>query len=357
MPPSTCRLYPSHLLTLRNGNQSGPADVLCWVLTEATDEGSIEHAVKAVAGIKRSPAVRSALADSTKTLCRRFEDCFEDRFGMSIKTVDVNRAQIYLYALLRLVPSDSPNDDLYSLIGRGKPLDRWDDLHPALHALAFSLRIYIVMAQQNNQFDNNWPRTKESLIKMTKAGLRPHLRRIVLEAITDGLDVKGKNRPTLAKTRIMAMKQFIGDSQSIGYSLANVPNHSLVAMSKSKAVDIVTLLVSGMLDGDEEVRKASVEVLLKLANNHGFENAMQSMIELLKNDDLETRETALGAITKLASTGESVGCVFACVSNAPTAKCQHQLPGAVQPVLDLFRNDESVRHAALDAITQLATVG
>jgi len=136
-----------------------------------------------------------------------------------------------------------------------------------------------------------------------------------------------------------------------------VPNHPLVAMSKDKTADIVTLLVSGMLDRDEEVRKASVEALPKLANNRGFENAMQSIIDLLKNNDLETMKTALGAITKLANAGESVGCVFACVSNTPTAKCQHQLPGAVKPILQLFCNSEGVRHAALDAISQLAVVG
>jgi len=189
------------------------ADILVWMLTSTTSEEAVEEAVKAVAGATPSIQLRDALSTSSASeiLCRRFTQCFNIVPGLPISVNDVERAEGYLYAMLRIVePSSKGNQDkflfMHELLQVGQPLHRWDDVVDYLQPLAYAVQTRILLATGKDGHTDHWERTEASLIKMASMGLAPAVRRVLVSATVEGLLAGGiQLRKTCA---IVLCKQF-----------------------------------------------------------------------------------------------------------------------------------------------------
>jgi hypothetical protein len=171
------------------------AQILSWVVINSTEEATIEEAIRAVAGSKQTKELQDALMESRvrDSLYRRFEDCLHATPGLPKTTNDRPKLEGLLYALLQIEQplqiDEGPtnNNKLSSLLGEGRPLHRWDDFEPYLHALVFSLRVHMFVNCGKDDHHENWEETIKSLNQMAEIGSTPYVRGILFFATIRGL--------------------------------------------------------------------------------------------------------------------------------------------------------------------------
>jgi len=86
--------------------------------------------------------------------------------------------------------------------------------------------------------------------------------------------------------------------------------------------------------------------------------AVQLVVELLKDDYSNVRQAVLSILPKLAKVGESFSSLSIYISNPPQAECCPKIAEALPLITDQLKDDDDdVREATLEAITELAAVG
>jgi hypothetical protein len=171
------------------------AQILSWVIMNSTKEATIEEAVRAVAGSKQTRELQGALIESRvrDSLYQRFEYRLHVAPGLPKTTNDGRKLEGLLYALLRIEQpmqidkGPSNNHKPSSLLDEGRPLHRWDDFEPYLHALVFSLRVHMFVNCDKDDHDENWEETVKTLTRMAEIGSVPHTRGILFFATIRGL--------------------------------------------------------------------------------------------------------------------------------------------------------------------------
>lgn len=91
------------------------ADVLAWLLANATTEEALEEAVKAVAGANANRYTPDAL-DKYGANSEWLTRCLKIILGLPIMVIDQIRVEAYLYAVLRIVKSSTQADQLKLLL-------------------------------------------------------------------------------------------------------------------------------------------------------------------------------------------------------------------------------------------------
>jgi Family of unknown function (DUF6535) len=169
--------------------------ILSWVIMNSTKEATIEEAIRAVAGSKQTKELQGALIESTirDSLFQRLEYCLHATPGLPKTINDGPKLESLLYALLRIEQplhidkGPTNNHALSSLLDEGRPLHRWDDFEPYLQALAFSLRVHMLVNCDRDDHDENWEETVKSLTCMAEIGSVPYIRGILFFATIRGL--------------------------------------------------------------------------------------------------------------------------------------------------------------------------
>ncbi|PVG00525.1 hypothetical protein CPB86DRAFT_701225, partial [Serendipita vermifera] len=169
--------------------------ILSWAITNSTHETTIHEAIRAVAGSKPTNELRCALFDAGA------QDILYQRLQYRVKLVpglpksidNASQVECLLYALLQI---EQP-PDLYTtiqdtslpmiLLDEGQCLRRWDDFEPQLQALAFSLRVHMLLNRNEDDHDENWIQIVRNLKSMGEAGSPPNIRKILLFATVRGL--------------------------------------------------------------------------------------------------------------------------------------------------------------------------
>jgi len=187
------------------------AEILAWVLTNSKKEDVIKEAVKAIAGARPTLVLQEALHDPSaiNNLCQRFGQCFKYSPGHAI---DIQDGEAYLHAMLRLVQpvaKRGKSELLEELLQSGQALHRWDNFHPCLQALAFSLRIHILIHFDRDDFESQ-ERTKEKLRKMAEIASRPHVRRVMVTAAVIGF-IYGKSNLQQMCDTVLLKQSKIGE--------------------------------------------------------------------------------------------------------------------------------------------------
>jgi HEAT repeat protein len=86
--------------------------------------------------------------------------------------------------------------------------------------------------------------------------------------------------------------------------------------------------------------------------------AVQQVVERLKDEESNVRQAVLVIIPKLANVGESSSSLSIYISNPFQAECSPKIAGALPQIMhQLEDDDDDVRQATLEAITKLAAVG
>jgi len=191
------------------------ADILAWILTNSTNDITIEEAVKALAGAESSTYLKDKLFESgaSQTLCRRFTENVKVELGSRMNQEHIMRAEAYLYAMLRIVePVQSETaarfEFIYdSLLQPGQPLRRWDDFPEYLQPLASALRIEMLLViGKDDPVDYN-ERTDSDFAKMVESRLLPDIRRVLVIAACEGL--RGEQRKVKRVSSQILCKQWL----------------------------------------------------------------------------------------------------------------------------------------------------
>jgi hypothetical protein len=175
------------------------AQILSWVIMNSTKETTVEEAVRAVAGSKQTKELQDALIEFRvcDSLYQRFEDCLHVTPGLPKTTDDGPKLEGLLYAVLQIEQplriDEGPANNYVpsSLLDEGRPLHRWDDFEPYLHALVFSLRVHMLVNSNRDDHDENWEETVKNLTRMAEIGSVPYIRGILFFATIRGL-LRGK---------------------------------------------------------------------------------------------------------------------------------------------------------------------
>ena len=206
------------------------ANVLAWMLTNATNENSIEETVKAVAGeavagAKPNQYLASALMNDSagndsagSILIHRFAQFVKAVPGLPIiiRDGDVGKVEAYFYAMLRIMGPIAKGDrnmavfeNLKSLLRAGQPLHRWEDYMDYFRPLAFVLRNNILVATRDDE-ERQWEEIEGDLTKLATMGLPPYTRLILVNTTAEGL-LKG--RPNVRKmcALVLARQLQIGE--------------------------------------------------------------------------------------------------------------------------------------------------
>ena len=172
-------------------------DILAWILTSSTNDTTIEEAVKALAGAESSTYLKRVLCESgaSRILCQRFVKLFKVGVGLPMTNKQTMRAEVYLYAMLRIVEpvrplSDEPATFEFisdSLLQLGQPLRRWDHFPEYLQPLACALRLEMLLVTGMDDPVDYREQTALNLEKMVESGLLPDIRWALVEAAFESL--------------------------------------------------------------------------------------------------------------------------------------------------------------------------
>jgi hypothetical protein len=174
------------------------AQILGWLLTNSTTEEGIEEAVKAVAGAISNGYIPDALDkyDASSVLSERLTRCLKIIPGLPITVVDEIRAEAYLCAILRMVESSGPADQIKVLLMEnsgegGKALCQWEDYTDHLQPLAFAVRMKIMLATGSDEDSSQRQRSESDLLRMAGMGMTPYVRWVLLNVTDEGF-LEGK---------------------------------------------------------------------------------------------------------------------------------------------------------------------
>lgn len=166
------------------------AKILSWILLSSIHSQTAEEAVKAISGADFSDEAIRGCVDSgvLEVLCLRLKQCTKISNGLAIQRQGLDRIEAYLYAIHQLVQLEiDPSPSFRSLIEPGGVLHRWDDFEPCLQALAFSVRMHILILCGIDDHENEWSRTKSSLETLGNSGMHYGIRTILIGAIMRGM--------------------------------------------------------------------------------------------------------------------------------------------------------------------------
>ncbi|KIM20608.1 hypothetical protein M408DRAFT_30212 [Serendipita vermifera MAFF 305830] len=177
------------------------AEALAWIVTSSTEEATIQEAIKTIGSAKHTGTLQRTLISSEcrEPLYQRLAESFKLRLASPNTIEDNARLEATLYALLRLeqpltfTEAVIKESEFDFQLNEGQALHRWNDYPPYLHALAFSLRVYILIKSEKDDQTGKWNETKKDLIRMVENGMTPYVKRIVVFSAVRGMLKGGEN--------------------------------------------------------------------------------------------------------------------------------------------------------------------
>ena len=240
-------------------------DILAWILMSSTNDATIEEAVKALAGAESSTYLKGILYESgaSEVLCQRFVKLFKVGVGLPMDEEQTMRAEVYLYAMLRIVEPVRPLFDALarvnvisepatfkfisdSLFQLGQPLRRWDHFPEYLQPLACALRLEMFLVTGLDDPVDYREQTASNLAKMTESGLLPDIRGMLVRAAFEGL-LGAKSEVKKASIQILCKQWPIGEDSL--FCLGTF-THWLSANSRDIFTDIGTPEGNAFCGGD-----------------------------------------------------------------------------------------------------------
>ncbi|KAF8512983.1 hypothetical protein JB92DRAFT_254607 [Gautieria morchelliformis] len=253
------------------------AEILAWIVAKSTNEDTIKEAVKAIAGMGSSAELSNAFQayGAIPNLCQRFLGCFQLTPGLPFQVTDISQTEAYLLALLQFpvhsVSSESKGSAVplfLSLLESGQPLHRWDNFDPCLQALAFSLRVHILVNCNKDESHQFRGQTENNLGLLATAGATLYFRRLMIEAVIQGLTLgdvylqQVSIRVLSEQIKMATVRTFLCQLGPSG--IYKTSNNALDPVSKK--------LVEQLKDysDDRILRDAIISILSKLVSHSKF---------------------------------------------------------------------------------------
>ncbi|KIM22928.1 hypothetical protein M408DRAFT_268950 [Serendipita vermifera MAFF 305830] len=307
------------------------ADALSWIVTSSTEEATIQEAIKTIGSAKHTGTLQRTLISSEcrEPLYQRLAEFFKSRLASPGTSEDGTRLEATLYTLLRLEQPLTITEAVIKesqfdfQLKEGQALHRWNDYPPYLQALAFSLRVHILIKSGRDDQTGKWNETKRDLIGMVENGMAPYVRRIVTFSALRGVLKGEENVRKLCVIVLSSLVEILGVANNIDI-LGEDESKCLRTPGASEKVIMMQEIVRLCGNSENEIRAAGIQILGALMKysrrfNYGFgallnlveggscgaiRAAIPQMVELLKDENLQVRRAAASAVSELRKYAE-----------------------------------------------------
>ena len=148
------------------------ADILAWLLTNATTKEVLKEAVRAGAGANKNQYI----PDASSILSERLSRCLKIVPGLPTNIVDEEGAEAHLHAMLQTVEPSSRADEnkivlMVNAVQPGKHLYQWQDYTDCLQPVAFAVRTKIMLATGRDEDSIEREQSEIDLEKMASWGM------------------------------------------------------------------------------------------------------------------------------------------------------------------------------------------
>ena len=192
--------------------------ILSSVITSSTKQATVEDGIRVVAGSKPTKELQDIMVQGgvRESLYKKLQDCVKVTPGLPKTIINPPLLEALLHALLRIeqplyIDAEVTGTlTVASQLPEGHALHRWDDFEPYLQPLAFSLRVHILLNYGQDDHEENWTQTIQSLERLASMGCSPHIRGVLFFAALRGF-LRGQTLLRRACEQILSKQILIGE--------------------------------------------------------------------------------------------------------------------------------------------------